>query len=177
MARDVNGIVYLIGKEKAIVQGFLGKTINPDIVFLFVNKNGMKYYINYDILKNIEPKKEICAGKFYELNRIERGRRFSIKEAKKGFETTKIENIENDIELSKTIEFNKTIINRELEAQKKVRKKKNAIIDIMTLLIVLIVFALTKKLEYAIPFIIIFIALIVYICIYNKKMAKYIEKI
>lgn len=177
MAREVNGIVYLIGKEKAIVQGFCGKTINPDIVFLFVNKNGKKYFINYDILKTVEQNREIVPGKFYELNRIEKNRKFSIKEAKEKFDLKILDNIRNDIELSKTIEFNKTIINRELNIQKKIKKSKNIVLDIMTLLIILIVFACTKKIMYSIPFVIMLILMIIYLIIYNKKMVKYIEKI
>lgn len=177
MAKDVNGIVYLVGKEKAIINGFFGKTINPEIVFLFVNKNGMKYYINNDILKGSDKKSVIRPGKFYELTRIDRGRRFFFKETSKKFDENVIEKIKEDKELNENIEFNTMIINRELDAQLSIGKRKNAILDIIWLLIILIIYSLTEKFVYAVPFIVVLISVIIYAFIYNKKMLKRIEKI
>ena len=153
MSKDVNGIVYLVGKEKAIINGFFGKTINPDIVFLFVNKNGMKYYINNDILRGENKEDYIIPGKFYELRRIERGRRFFYKETNKKFDSEVIEKVKLDDELNKNFEFNLQLIKIEFEIQKKINKRKNFILDIMWLLIILIIYALTQNVLYSIPFI------------------------
>lgn len=177
MAKDVNGIVYLVGKEKAIINGFFGKTINPEIVFLFVNKNGMKYYINNDILRGDTKDKVIIPGKFYELKRIDRGRRFIFKETNRKFDESIIEKVKNEKELSENFIFNMQILKSEFEVQKQVSKRKNFIIDIIWLLIILTIYALTQKVVYAIPFIIILILSIIYLFIYNKIMLKKLEKI
>ena len=177
MAKDVNGIVYLVGKEKAIINGFFGKTINPEIVFLFVNKNGMKYYINNDILKGVNKNSSIKPGKFYELTRIDRGRRFLYKESSKKFDKEIINKVIEEPELKENIEFNTMIMNRELDIQLSIGKRKNTILDIMGILIAIIVFSLTKKFAYSIPFIIILFLVILYMFLYNKKMLKKIEKI
>lgn len=177
MAKDVNGIVYLVGKEKAIINGFFGKTINPDIVFLFVNKNGMKYYINNDILVGETKNTVILPGKFYELKRIDRGRRFFFKETNRKFDEKVIENVKENQELKNNFIFNMQIIKSEFEIQRQISKRKNMIIDIMWLLIILTIYSLTQKILYAIPFVVLFILIVIYMFIYNRKMIKKIEKI
>lgn len=177
MSKDVNGIVYLVGKEKAIINGFFGKTINPDIVFLFVNKNGMKYYINNDILRGETKEDYIIPGKFYELRRIERGRRFFYKETNKKFDSEVIEKVKLDDELNKNFEFNLQLIKIEFEIQKKINKRKNFILDIMWLLIILIIYALTQNVLYSIPFILLLLLTVIYMYIYNRKMVKELEKV
>lgn len=177
MAKDVNGIVYLVGKEKAIINGFFGKTINPDIVFLFVNKNGMKYYINNDILVGETKNTVILPGKFYELKRIDRGRRFFFKETNRKFDEKVIENVKENQELKNNFIFNMQIIKSEFEIQRQISKRKNMIIDIMWLLIILIIYSLTQKILYAIPFVVLFILIVIYMFMYNRKMIKKIEKI
>lgn len=177
MSKDVNGIVYLVGKEKAIINGFFGKTINPDIVFLFVNKNGMKYYINNDILRGETKEDYIIPGKFYELRRIERGRRFFYKETNKKFDSEVIEKVKLDDELNKNFEFNLQLIKMEFEIQKKINKRKNFILDIMWLLIILIIYALTQNVLYSIPFILLLLLTVIYMYIYNRKMVKELEKV
>ncbi len=177
MAQDVNGIVYLAGKEKAITKGFFGNTVNPEIVFLFVNKNGKKYYINYDILRNLEGKEDIVPGKYYEINRIDRGRKLSFKESKKTFDEKVIKETKEDKTLGENIEFNNLIISREMNAQIEVRKKRNIVLDLIGLLLVLIVFSFTKNILYSIPFIVILVCMIIWLLLYNRKMVNKIRRI
>lgn len=176
MAQDVNGIVYLVGKEKAIINGFFGKTVNPDIVFLFVNKSGKKYYINYDILKSTNSE-EIKVAEFYKINRIDYGRRFSFKKSDKKFDEKSINEVINNNELSENIEFNKKIMEKELEIQIKIKRKKGIIFDISSLLIILTIYSLTVNFLYAIPFIISTFIMFTLNILYNKKMLKTLEKL
>ncbi len=176
MAQDVNGIVYLVGKEKAIINGFFGKTVNPDIVFLFVNKSGKKYYINYDILKSTN-NQEIKVAEFYKINRIDYGRRFSFEKSNKKFDEKSINEVINDKELSENIEFNKKIIEKELKIQINMRKKKGIIFDISSLLVILTLYSLTVNFMYAIPFIISTFIMFIINILYNKKMLKVLEKL
>jgi len=66
MVTEVNGVVYFAGKEKAITEGFFGKTVNPEIVFLFVNRAGQKYYINQEnIISEEDMRNDIIPRKVF----------------------------------------------------------------------------------------------------------------
>lgn len=164
------------GKEKAIIKGFFGNTVNIDIVFLFVNKNGKKYYINYDRLKSSNGK-NIEVGKFYELKLIEHGRSFSFTESKKNFDEEVINKVKQDKELSKNIQFNKTIMKKEFNIQIDIRKKKKFIFDIITLLMLIILYSFTVNIKYSIPFVIAVVIMSFINIIHNKKMVKILENL
>ena len=164
------------GKEKAIIKGFFGDTVNIDIVFLFVNKNGKKYYINYDRLKSTNGK-NIEIGKFYELKLIEHGRSFSFIESKKNFDEEVINKVKQDKELSKNIQFNKTIMKKEFNIQIDIRKKKKFIFDIISLLMLIILYSFTVNIKYSIPFVIAEIIMFFINIIHNKRMIKILENL
>lgn len=178
MLSDVNGIVYFAGKEKAVIEGFFGKTVNPEIVFLFINKAGQKYFINYEniiVEKNI--KEDIIPGNFYEFRKSGKGKRFIVKKAKDTFDLKLIEDELKSKDLKENIEFNSKIAQRELDEQFRVRKRRNFVLDFIYLFIILSIFSFTQKAIYAIPFIVLCILGIIYLNIYIRNRVKYIEKI
>lgn len=178
MVSEINGVVYFAGKEKAIAESFFGKTVNPEIIFLFINKAGQKYFLNQEnIITSKEIKEDIVPGKFYEFRKAEKGKRFIINKAKTEFDLALIQNDLDDQELKKTIEFNPQIIQAELREQIRIRKRRNLVLDLIFLFILLSVYSLTQKVVYAIPFIVILILLIIYLNIYIRNRVKFIEKI
>ena len=178
MVSEINGVVYFAGKEKAIVDGFFGKTINPEIVFLFINKSGQKYFVNQEnIIASVNAKDKINPGEFYEFKKSEKGRKFVISKSNNSFDLKLIEDIIKDENIKENIELDLNIVNRELKEQLKIRKKKNIILDIIYLFIILSLFSLTQKVIYAIPFIVVALVLIIILNIYIRKCVKYVEKI
>ena len=92
-------------------------------------------------------------GKFFEFKKAERGKKFIIKKAKDEFDLNLIENVLNDPDIKRNIEFNSKIVGLELKEQQRVKKRRELILDLIYLCIIIIILAFEQNKVYSIPFI------------------------